>query len=303
MKFSVVLCTYNTDEDSLRFTLDSLVNQSIGDYEIIVCDDGSADNHRAFLEAYFAAQGIEQYRLLLSPVNRGTVQNLLAGLEEARGEYVKPIGAGDALADRETLERIWAFMREKRGKLAFGKLRAVSVEDGARRVQGELAIPMRLSSYERRGLRSLKRNLVAYGDNISGAQLFYDTAYLRELLLRMTPGVKYMEDFCTYLAVLDGEEIAFFPETVVLYEVGSGLSTSPTEGNLRRLAADRAAFLQLLKAQYPRDPELRRRLRMEKIDNTVPQKALKALYKFLADPRWLAFRLALVRVRLSSKGK
>lgn len=51
MKFSVVIPTYNR-ADLLDRCLQSLVDQTYTDFEVLVCDDGSMDNSRQITEAY-----------------------------------------------------------------------------------------------------------------------------------------------------------------------------------------------------------------------------------------------------------
>ena len=51
MKLSIVVPVYNmAGGNKLRFCLDSLVNQTIADYEIIAVDDASTDNSLAILQ-------------------------------------------------------------------------------------------------------------------------------------------------------------------------------------------------------------------------------------------------------------
>ena len=53
MKLSIIVPVYNmAAQDKLVWCLDSLVNQTIPDYEIIAVDDCSTDNSLEILRAY-----------------------------------------------------------------------------------------------------------------------------------------------------------------------------------------------------------------------------------------------------------
>lgn len=67
MKLSIVVPVYNMAADNkLRFCLDSLINQSIADYEIIAVDDASTDESLEILREYeskypWKFKAIQQY--------------------------------------------------------------------------------------------------------------------------------------------------------------------------------------------------------------------------------------------------
>ena len=88
MKLSIIVPVYNmAAQDKLVWCLDSLVNQTIPDYEIIAVDDCSTDNSLEILRAYEEKyQG--KFKVIASPVNKkqGGAKNL--GLEAAAGEWI-----------------------------------------------------------------------------------------------------------------------------------------------------------------------------------------------------------------------
>lgn len=94
MKVSVVIPVYNV-EDYLRQCLDSVVNQTLGDIEIICVDDGSTDGSPAILAEYAA----KDQRIKVIAHERstaGVVRNV--GLSVARGKYVAFFDSDDFIA-------------------------------------------------------------------------------------------------------------------------------------------------------------------------------------------------------------
>lgn len=95
MKLSVIVPVYNMAVDGkLAYCLNSLVNQTISDYEIIAVDDCSTDNSLEILRSY-EKKFPEKVRVIASPVNKkqGGAKNL--GLEVAKGEWIGFIDSDD----------------------------------------------------------------------------------------------------------------------------------------------------------------------------------------------------------------
>ena len=95
MKLSVIVPVYNMASDGkLKYCLDSLVSQTVSDYEIIAVDDCSTDDSLAVLRTY-EAQYPDRFFVIASPENRkqGGAKNL--GLEKARGEWIGFIDSDD----------------------------------------------------------------------------------------------------------------------------------------------------------------------------------------------------------------
>lgn len=95
MKLSVIVPVYNmAAEGKLQFCLDSLVNQTISDYEIIAVDDASTDNSLEVLQEY-AGKYPDKVRVLAHEVNKrqGGAKN--TGLKAATGEWVGFIDSDD----------------------------------------------------------------------------------------------------------------------------------------------------------------------------------------------------------------
>lgn len=95
MKISIIVPVYNMAADGkLNFCLDSLVNQTIDNYEIIAVDDASTDNSLEILEQY-KEKYPEKFRVYSYPDNRhqGGARN--EGLRHAFGDWIAFIDSDD----------------------------------------------------------------------------------------------------------------------------------------------------------------------------------------------------------------
>ena len=93
MKISVIVPVYNC-ESYLPACLDSILNQTFSDLEIIVVDDGSTDGSSAICDAY--AQKDTRIQVIHQS-NQGVSAARNVGLDIATGEYLSFIDSDDAL--------------------------------------------------------------------------------------------------------------------------------------------------------------------------------------------------------------
>lgn len=98
MQLSIVVPVYNmAAEGKLNTCMDSLVNQTIGDYEIIAVDDASTDGSLEILRSY-EGRYPEKVKILTYKVNKrqGGAKN--EGLRVARGDWIGFVDSDDWVA-------------------------------------------------------------------------------------------------------------------------------------------------------------------------------------------------------------
>lgn len=98
MKLSIVLPVYNMAGDNkLRFCIDSLLSQTISDYEIIAVDDASTDESPNILKQY-EKDYPDKVKAILCKENgkQGTAKNI--GIKNATGEWIGFIDSDDWVA-------------------------------------------------------------------------------------------------------------------------------------------------------------------------------------------------------------
>ena len=103
MMLSVMIPAYN-GEKHIGKALESLVNQTCQDFEVIIVDDGSIDQTSAVAETILSQSQIENYKLLRQ-VNGGVSSARNAGLKAAAADYVVFLDADDYVSS-SLVERV-----------------------------------------------------------------------------------------------------------------------------------------------------------------------------------------------------
>lgn len=104
---SVIIPVYNT-EKYLEKNIESAVNQSYADLELLYIDDGSTDSSPEILAAW--AQKDPRIRVIPQK-NQGVSAARNTGLREAKGTYITFLDADDYL-DKDYVQALWEQMAE-----------------------------------------------------------------------------------------------------------------------------------------------------------------------------------------------
>ena len=129
-KVSVIIPVYNT-EKYIRFCLDSVVNQTMKDIEIICVDDASEDNSRIILEEY--AKQDDRIKLVFHNKNLGTLTARKHGSEIASGKYMMFLDSDDEFTLDACEKAYNAIENNKTDVVRFGIKLLNSTDEGKKR--------------------------------------------------------------------------------------------------------------------------------------------------------------------------
>jgi glycosyltransferase involved in cell wall biosynthesis len=135
MQISILISVHN-GERYLMQALDSLLNQTFANLEIIVVNDASTDGTAHILEDY--ARRESRISLFFNSKNLGLAHSLNRGLDQARGQYIARMDADD-ISLPARLEKQFAFMENHPEVGVLGT--AVEVIDSAGQVIGQRIYP------------------------------------------------------------------------------------------------------------------------------------------------------------------
>ena len=124
-KISVIIPVYNV-EKYLRECLDTVVNQTVRDIEIICVNDGSTDSSLSILNEY--AEKDQRFRVL-SQKNQGAGAARNAGLEVAKGDYLAVLDSDDKY-DLSMLQKLLDLARENDLDIAICRSQSLNNKTG-----------------------------------------------------------------------------------------------------------------------------------------------------------------------------
>ncbi len=95
-KITVLMPVYN-GEKYLRESVDSILNQTFTDFELLIINDGSTDSSMEILNSYSDSR----IRIVTNEVNLRLIKTLNKGIDLATGEYIARMDCDD-IADPKT---------------------------------------------------------------------------------------------------------------------------------------------------------------------------------------------------------
>lgn len=84
------MTVYNS-ESYINEAIDSVLNQTISDFEFLIIDDGSTDNSVAIIKKYRD----KRINLVIKEINTGLIDSLNLGLQLAKGKYIARMDSDD----------------------------------------------------------------------------------------------------------------------------------------------------------------------------------------------------------------
>lgn len=106
-KVSVLIPTYNYAR-FLNEAIESVLNQTFTDFELVIVDNNSTDNTKEVVDKYSNDKRLRYYK---NETNIGIIGNFNKCLEYANGDYIKYLMADD-LFHKQLLEKFVAVMEE-----------------------------------------------------------------------------------------------------------------------------------------------------------------------------------------------
>ncbi|PKR82660.1 glycosyltransferase family 2 protein [Heyndrickxia camelliae] len=206
-KLSVVVLVYNT-ECYLRECLDSLVNQTLKDIEIIIVNDSSPDNSHLIIEEY---DSLYENIKVINQKNSGGAIAGNNGLRQSSGEYVTIMDSDD-IVPLNAYEKLYNEAKSTDAEIVIGKPNIL-----LNGVQREII-------YKRE--RDVWKENRIVSDLLEFPEIFYDgfywnKIYKRELLFKhdcfMPPGMLYADRPMVHKAFLYAKKISIITDVVYLW--------------------------------------------------------------------------------------
>jgi len=213
---SVIVLTYNSSPFVLE-TLESVKEQTYGNIELIITDDGSRDDTVGLCRNWLNANKdfFVSGKLLESKDNKGLVQNCNNGLEVSGGDWIKLIAGDDILMDICIEDNVRYISKHKDACVVFSGM--LKIDDNSDPV-GDYPFPAGFFA----GNTRLKLVKLLHYCCLQAPSAFFNSAILREVG-GFDPAYPMMEDFPMWVKLLTlNYDFGFFEKRTVCYRVHGG---------------------------------------------------------------------------------
>ena len=216
---SVLMATYNTPEEYLRKTIDSVLNQTYSNIEFVIIDDCSTNNSVELIESY----NDKRIHLVKNKVNIGLTKSLNVGLAHCHGEFVARMDDDDVCLP-ERFERQVDFLRKHQDVIVCGT--------GARHVGDWQKHNSNEKIYRYIPKKEEHRIYLLFGNfpNIIHSTAMFNHEKLKKYGIKYNENYVYAQDFRMWVSCSEYENCANIEDYLAEITVREGtISTSKKE--------------------------------------------------------------------------
>lgn len=125
-KVTIITASYNYSQ-YIGGAIESVINQTYKDWEMLVIDDGSKDNSVEIIKEYVKKDN--RIKLLTHPdnENRGLVETLKLGLSEAKGEFVVFLESDDYIKEDYIEKKLEIFNKNNSVGLVYNNVQMIGL--------------------------------------------------------------------------------------------------------------------------------------------------------------------------------
>lgn len=207
-KVSVIIPVYNT-APWLRECLDSVLNQTLGDLEIICVNDASTDASGAILADY--AQRDERLQIVTHPHNEGLAASRNTGLERARGAYIYFLDSDDSIVP-DAMERLYRRADAAKLDVVYFDANPIFESEELKKKFGTYLFTRKLNGCTERvypGEELFALFLKNEEWSSSVPRQFYSAEFLRQNALRFYKGILHEDELFSFRCILTAQRTMF----------------------------------------------------------------------------------------------
>ena len=201
---SVVMPVYNTPVPFLKEAVDSILNQTFGDFEFIIIDDGSPSDTKRYLDSLTDPR----IRLIHNETNLGITRSLNIGFRAAQGKYIARMD-GDDVSLPERFEKQAAFMESNPNVIACG---ASAVKYG----QSLPSVSMDAATMRFESMDNYKVRLLFVNPGPIHPTAFFRRAILLQNQVLYDEQLVYSQDYGMWMSLCNYGQICSLPDVLLI---------------------------------------------------------------------------------------
>jgi glycosyltransferase involved in cell wall biosynthesis len=208
---SVLMGSYN-HQRYISEAIESVLNQTFRDFELVIVDDCSTDNSRSIIEHYQAKD--ERVRVFFHEKNMGIAATVNDSLKQVRGEFVCFIGSDDVWFPFK-LERQMALIKTHKDKILWSDGEII---DGDGVSTGATFIGMH-SALDKKKSGNLFKDIL-WDNYIFGQSLLIKKEFIGDTLF--DTNLRFLNDYRFIADLACKHDFLFIREPLAKYRVHGG---------------------------------------------------------------------------------
>lgn len=191
MKVSVILCVYN-EEKFVRKAIESVLSQSLSDFEFIIVNDGSTDDTLNIISSY----DDERIRVI-DQSNKGLGASRNMAIDLARGEYVTFLDGDDWFSD-DALEIAYSEAKSRDTDISIFQIKYFDDDTGEYSDNDWFNLNSFDKSFDGRVFSPDECRDFLFDLSVNACQKIYKNTFLQSSGARFVEGI-YFEDMPFFL--------------------------------------------------------------------------------------------------------
>jgi glycosyltransferase involved in cell wall biosynthesis len=217
---SVVMSSYN-HEKYISEAIESVLNQTYKDFELIIVDDCSKDNSRRLIRDYQLKD--KRIRTIFHKENHGMARTMNDGINEAKGKFVAMIDSDDVWVSAK-LEKQLDILKLNEDLIVWSEGEIIDTES---RPTG-VTFTQRHKALTRKKSGDIFEELL-YGNLISKSSIIFNLENARDI--KFDEHMKYLNDYRFMVDLAEKYKFCFIREPLTKYRLhGSNSVFSDLQG-------------------------------------------------------------------------
>jgi glycosyltransferase involved in cell wall biosynthesis len=205
---SVIMPSCN-HERYVSEAIESILNQTFTDFELIITDDSSKDNSKEIIRAYEARD--RRIRAFFHSENKGIARTMNDGLEKAKGKFIAFFASDDVWV-KDNLRKQLEVLEKNEDLVVWSESLVI---DACGKPTGEL-FTQRCGSSKRKKNGDVFEELLR-GNYICGSSVILKRENLKDI--RFDEQLKYLNDHKLMVDLARKYNFYFIPEPLAMYRI------------------------------------------------------------------------------------
>lgn len=268
-KISIILPCYNS-EKKIKKCMESIINQTYKNIEVIAINDGSGDNTLEILKGF---KKKDDRITIISKPNTGVSDSRNIGIEKSNGKYIMFIDSDDYFFV-DTVEKMYNKLKETKATVVRGKFR---------RYESERVIDEgNTSDYNGKTKKDIILDILKGNISCYVWLLLVSKEAIIENKIKFDKSLKIMEDTLFYIEIIEKLNNVYFYDEIIYNYVSNIESVT---GNVKN---NKKIFYEVIKSlQY-----IENELKQNKLwDKEIERQMIETYYLYgIADYSWDLFK-------------